>query len=117
MNKDQALQRIAAIEKEAAELRELVNKPDVPTYRDVVNMVRPDFYFTPHGTIGREGGVLNLSCNYAYCTMSTAIREALRAKWLNIAAYINGGWTPDWNNENEVKFYLWIQNVYAKRRQ
>ena len=71
----------------------------IPTYDDVVKNVDPIWY------IGNN-----------YINRKTAIRESLRAKWLNIAAYVNsdGGkscmWKPDFRKKVYYVFFDHDQN-------
>ena len=30
-------------------------------------------------------------------------------KLMNVAKYLNNGWTPDWNDHRIVKYFLWIE--------
>jgi hypothetical protein len=80
--------RIDALKAEIAGLEVELNKPEIPTYDDVVAKVDPRWYYN----IGK-GDIENTmgSSRYTHPDRQTAEREALRAMWLNIAVYVNEG--------------------------
>lgn len=109
MNKQDALTRLDAIEKEAAELRKLINQPEekkLPTYDEIVREIKPKTYFGVDGRI--DLAISPYNCCYA--DEATAEREAIRAKWLNIAAYYNKGKDLDWGNDKQPKYYAYCNH-------
>lgn len=99
MNKTEALKRLDALDKEAKELRKIIEEPQtlmerIKTYSDVCKelnieeLTESDFIFLP---------------------------KEQRAKMLayhqiqNIAKLFNKGWEPNWSNSNEYKYYPWFE--------
>lgn len=31
-------------------------------------------------------------------------------KLMNVATYLNDGWKPDWNNDDDKKYYIWVDS-------
>ena len=84
MEKSEALQHIARLEAEIENYKKVVNKPDVPSYEDVVKKVgRGMCFFMDYPT----GAILE--------------RERLRRKWLYIAEFVN----EEWECEYSEKYY------------
>jgi hypothetical protein len=112
--KAQIQERIDALKAELKGLEQDLNKPDVPTYDDVLARVQPEWVKSVDGL---DVGASNCSRMYAYPDRQTAEREALRAMWLNIAVYVNegkeGGWRVGVSRENGEVFFGSFECIYA----
>ena len=87
-NREKALERLTALETEAAELRKIISEPEKPTYGDVVKKLKPKYWFGLGGDLQQHSG----KDGYAFAYASEAItkREIIRAKFENIALFVNG---------------------------
>lgn len=100
--KQQAIEQIEKLKADIKALEEIVNAPEKVTYDDVFKKIKPHFWVSRID--GRVGGEDMCSFNYDYPSREIADREAIRTKWINIAEYVNEGWKPDWNDEEEEKY-------------
>src|SRR3990167_397182 len=98
--KIEALKRLDALDKEAKELRKIIEDPttlfeqiknysDVCKKLDIEELDENDFKFLP-----KEKRAKQLSYH----------------KIQNIATLFNGSWKPDWNISNQSKYYPYFQN-------
>ena len=56
----------------------------------------------------QEDGFLSLTCNQE--SMGGALKSiAAYSKLIIIAAALNEGWVPDWDNTNQKKWYAWFK--------
>lgn len=99
MKKDQALDRLKAIEKETKELRKIIEKCDEPkniidrikTISDAVNILgESDCEVIELQKFGNAGISKHI---YSYQQL------------VIICKALNEGWNPNWNDSNEYKYY------------
>lgn len=102
INKTEALQRLEAIEKEAAELRKIIDKPQLPTFDKIAKELRPEWSLSIEGDICRTrfGGVYP----YLHTSEASAERAKLRLEWELICEWVNKGKVIDWSNSDEKKW-------------
>ena len=88
MNKEEALKRLSAIEAEAAEIKKIIEEKSLPTYKDVIDELRPQW------AVSCYGDVYTTSMDSHLCaTKEISERELIRREWLNIVEYVNLGKT------------------------
>jgi len=92
MDKNEAMQRLTAIEKEAVELKKMINSPVPVTER-----------IKTFSDACMDIGVDEQAFNNKFCGHDNHIIK--HAQMIIIADALNEGWTPDWNNDNEYKWY------------
>ena len=96
MKKEQALERIAILEKETRELRKIIEQPDCN--RPITERVK--------------------SFEDACCVLGILVGSICRS-WDNsndvafkklkiIRTALNDGWEPNWSNSNEFKYFPWF---------
>lgn len=100
------------IDKENSTLECIKFKKKLLTYEDIAKtLFNPHRYF-----INAYEEIQEVSSCYNFCSNTNATSkkqlEKLLAinKLLNVAKYLNGNWKPDWNNEREVKYSIFINN-------
>ena len=46
------------------------------------------------------------------CTSSKQTEKLIAInKLMNVAKYLNGDWKPNWNNDNEIKYFIYSHNT------
>lgn len=94
----------------------LVEKEKKLTYEDIARKLfsgKGMHYYTD------SGGLITPICNAEYnyhcknnATSKKQIEKLLAINMLiNVAKCINGDWQPNWNNDEEGKYYIQIENV------
>lgn len=92
----------------------LVEKEKKLTYDDIARELfsKPAFYIGTNGDIWADS-LNDCATNPNNCTSRRQAEKLLAInKLMNVAKYLNGDWQPDWNNEDEAKYY--IQNISCK---
>lgn len=83
------------------------------TYNDICEKLfkkKPIFFITDSGEVD------TYYCNDQYedsnnCTSEKQAEKLLAInKLMNVAKYLNGDWTPDWNNCTQNKYYLYLSS-------
>lgn len=104
------------IDKENSTFERIVFKPiESLTYNDVCKSLfkgNTRYYLTDTGdTESVAGGVYrkNESSDCHQLKKILAINQLM-----NIAKYYNGDWTPDWNNNGELKYYIYHNKSITK---
>jgi hypothetical protein len=96
-NISRILDRVDKLEKHKADFgtkphyTDITEKPPTPTYDDVVKELKLERWFTKNYMYGEPNAMF-----YIHCTEQFD-RILLRIKWINIAHYVNGDWTPKKN--------------------
>lgn len=94
----------------------LVEKEKKLTYEDIARKLFPDnkthYYFNGGAEINT---IFNREFNYT-CKNNANSRKQLEKllainMLMNVAKYLNDGWQPDWNKEDEGKYYIQIENI------
>lgn len=88
------------------------------TYRDVAEKLftHKDCFFPD--TDGKIHYVDYLVAGHTQPNNCTSRKQAEKLlainKLINVAKYLNGGWTPDWNDNKQDKYYLYLvhSNIY-----
>lgn len=100
------------IDESQSTLREIVFKPIKKklTYDDIVKEL---FNNKTTWYIDRKGMIVSYmasesNCHDANNCISIKQAEKLLAinKLMNVATYLNNGWTPDWSNKDEAKYLI-----------
>lgn len=96
MDKQKALSRLTSLEKEAKELRKIIDVPEkitdkVKTYEDACKVLGIDV----------DENLVRVSSEMDRDSKSIKAY----AKLIIIARALNEGWIPDWNNSNQYKYY------------
>jgi len=94
INKTEALKRLSILESETKELRKIIDAPvnitdRVKTFQDACNVLGITWDGAP--------SVLKQPDEVAYGQLKI------------IVGALNEGWTPDWNNNSEYKYYPWFK--------
>lgn len=94
----------------------LIEKDKKLTYEDVARKLFKDKLSYCIDDIGGFAEIYydEESCwNYRWNATSKRQLEKLSAinMLMNVAKYFNDGWQPDWNNEEEYKYYIKIKNT------
>lgn len=98
MNKEEALKKLDSLEKEAKELRKIIEKPEslydkIKTFSDVC----------------KELNEKELDINYFTFLPDYQRIKAFRHYQIQIIAKLfNDKWKPNWLNINEYKYYPWF---------
>lgn len=86
------------------------------TYDDIAKELfhgKEIFYINQLGEISTATSVKGEEC-FKYLNNCTSKKQAEKLlainKLMNVAKYLNDGWKPDWNNNNEYKYYLFVYN-------
>ena len=93
----------------------IIEKEEKLTYEDVAKELfgnRKDIHY-----IGEYGDIFKTKGKRIYdlnnCTSSKQAQKLIAInKLMNIAKYFNGDWQPDWNNNDENKYYI---NTYEDK--
>lgn len=113
IDKDKLKQQVTEMEAKLAEMKELLNKPDV-----VINYWQPSvskyeqyFFVNYLGQIKRDcANDKSLSRYRVFKTESEALKYAEYVKaeetLKRVIAEANEGWLPDWSNSDECKSYV-----------
>lgn len=73
------------------------HKPKISCYNDVLREIFK----------GERGFYIN-----SYCVSQEQTEKVLAInKLLNVAKYLNNGWTPNWSDSNENKYYFYINSL------
>lgn len=96
MDKQKALNRLTSLENEAKELRKIIDAPEkitdrVKTYEDACKVLGIDV----------DENLVRVSSDMDRDAKSIKAY----AKLIIIARALNEGWTPDWNNSSQYKYY------------
>lgn len=84
------------------------------TYKDIAKelFLYKECYFTD--TNGKIKFTSSLHLGYDQVNNFTSVKQAEKLlainELMNVAKYLNDGWKPDWNNNNEYKHYLFVYN-------
>lgn len=88
------------------------------TYSDVAEKLFKEktvFYITNSGLIRFEP-CSQIHCSEPNnCTSENQVKKLVAInKLMNVAKYLNGDWTPDWNDNKQDKYYLYLvhSNIY-----
>jgi hypothetical protein len=99
MNKQEAIKKVANLEKELAELKEIINKPedifDVTTYSEVCRR------------LGEKEITLK---DFKQFDDILANKLLNFAKIQQLSKYFNQGWIPNWKDSNEYKWYPYFND-------
>ena len=73
------------------------------------------FQYEKHYYIDGDGGIMGTSIGWS-CPNTAPTKHQLERllalnKLMNVAHYLNNGWEPDWNNNEQEKFYIYYSNV------
>lgn len=99
INKKEALERLASLEKETKMLREIIETPinvmeRIKTFEDACNIL---------------GETHNIKILLSYNGINQELLAAQAfLKLTIIARALNEGWKPDWTNSSEYKYYPWF---------
>lgn len=94
----------------------LVEKEKKLTYEYIIKKLFPDtemhYYSNNSGHICkiRNNDISNTCVNNAKSERQLEKLFAINML-MNVAKYLNDGWQPNWNNEEEGKYYIQIENV------
>jgi hypothetical protein len=100
INKTEALQRLTELEKQAGELRKIIDAPvkitdRVKTFEDACDVV---------GTLPD-----NVKTLLSYNGIDGEMRASVAHMKLQIIAKaLNEGWVPNWNKSSEYKYHPWF---------
>lgn len=87
------------------------------SYEDVEKELfeeKVSYYITSFGTVDSIC-VSTTKNNFNHCVSFKQANKLLAInKLMNVAKYLNGNWKPDWNDSEEYKFYICINNMYRK---
>ena len=89
----------------------IIEKEKKLSYEDIIRELFPKdssyYYISSGGTINKSLSNDNL-VGLPNNTTSKKQAEKLLAinKLMNVAKYLNGDWQPDWNNHEELKFFI-----------
>ena len=106
--------------KEVKEIKDgkiiLVEKVKKLTYKDIAKRLFPitkTHYFVNSAGIIIDTYTDKNNYNLEVNSLSKKQLEKLLAinKLMNVAKYLNEDWQPNWNNEEEAKYYIQIENV------
>jgi hypothetical protein len=125
MNKEQAEQRIAAIEQEAKQLRELLNQPEEkkgkwkPEEDEdywLVELISSGYDVEDYSWQNDKFDLYNYLTGNCFKTEQEAEAHAKRKNdQLEMLAWIdekNGDWEIDWEDRNQKKYYAgWIHDL------
>ena len=53
---------------------------------------------------------LGINCKSIMVNKNNVSKLVVLSKLMNIAKYYNGDWKPDWNNQNEYKYFIIYNN-------
>lgn len=89
----------------------LVEKEKKLTYEDVAKSLfsKSAFYIRDSGIIESASSFSNGATDATNCTSKKQAEKLLAINLLmNVAKYLNGDWKPDWDNFEELKYYITI---------
>lgn len=92
----------------------IVEKQKRLTYNDIAKTLFSElcFYINTGGGIDRAISLRSSLTDLNNCISERQAEKLLAINQLmNVAKYLNGDWQPDWNNEEEAKYYIQIENV------
>jgi hypothetical protein len=100
-NKTAALNRLTSLEQEAKELRKIIESSKTGKITDRIKT----FYDVLDESGECEGDIIPFS------DPKTSEHKALNAsaRLFVICRVLNEGWSPDWNNSSEYKYYPWFK--------
>lgn len=89
-------------------------KSEVSCYTDVAKKLfkkKRGFYLTSEGAV-KETTMYTAYFLLNNCTSQKQGKKVLAINaLLNVAKYLNDGWTPHWNNSGEYKYYIYINRA------
>ena len=109
INKTEALKRLEAIEKEAAELRKIIDKPQLPTFEEIAKELRPKWLCDVSGDVRKIP--FNDIYLHTHTSEASAERAKLRLEWELIFEWVNKGKLIDWNDESQDKWCLQYHHI------
>lgn len=82
------------------------------TYEKIANKL---FQCEKHYYISSYGNIIETRIGW-YCPNAATTEHQLQRllainKLMNVAYYLNDGWKPDWNDNEQEKFYIYYSNV------
>lgn len=86
------------------------------TYRDIAKELFKDkktYYIDAFCNI-RAINDADINCyDVNNCTSEKQAQKLLAInKLMNVAKYLNGDWQPNWNNDKEYKYYIYLKSCY-----
>lgn len=103
-NKKDALDRLTAIEKEAKELRKIIDKPKNVTDRIKTFGDAYDEFLN----MGEDANNIDTLLSYNGINKDLIAAKAFLQLTI-IAQALNEGWAPDWSDPNECKYYPYLK--------
>ena len=94
----------------------LVKKEKKLTYKDITVQLFPltktHYYITDDGDIlDSHNSEITRNCKNNANSKRQLEKLLVINMLMNVAKYLNEDWQPNWNNEEEAKYYIQIENV------
>ena len=107
------------IDEERSTFEKIVFKPKKESYKDVYKKLfyeKKTYYFDRCGKIEDTTVYENNYLDPNNCTSEKQAQKLLAInKLMNVAKYLNGDWRPDWNDDNELKYIISLDNRNNKK--
>lgn len=111
INKEEALKRVAVLETELAELKVIINKPDAPTFEQIVEELKPGWAVLSPEIASYCG--YDRSVPLRHTSGESAFRWLRKRKWQLICEWVNKGKVIDWENQSQIK-YIFYYNISSE---
>jgi hypothetical protein len=102
------------IDKENSTFEKIVFKKveEKLTYEKIANKL---FQYKEHYYMDSNSNIMKSSLCWKYPNVAPTKHQLQRLlainKLMNVAHYLNDGWEPDWNDNEQEKFYIYYSNV------